>query len=320
MDPYKVLGLKPGASKEEAKKAYRKLAFENHPDRNPGNKAAEEKFKQISEAWEFINNPDSRTRGEENMSDSFRRWASNMAAAAHGFSHKSIQTASVEISFQESCLGAEKDIAFVRKVSCSACDGVGAKKGDYEICKACQGSGKHIYQKGGFSIMMGLCPSCQGKGKTIKVKCAVCLGKGHSENTCREKITIPSCIEDGMHLNFDLSENESLMIKVKVGESGFIRHNLDVMSVCRIPLKDALLGCALKVDTIHGPKLINIKECTPSNTKLRLKDCGAKHPMKSMLGNHIITVEVEFPTSLNDEQKRIIAEVFDGKGHREKSE
>lgn len=311
MDPYKVLGIKRGATAEEAKKAYRKLAFENHPDRNPNNPQAEEKFKEVSEAWDQINNP--RQENPQNYGDAFKRWAQNFSYTSNGFSSKTNQIVTVKISFKESCLGTSKDIEFNKKNTCLHCKGTGAKDNAFEVCKTCSGSGKHVFNKAGFSILMGECQGCNGRGRIIKVKCNTCVGKGYTEVPCKEKINLPSCMEDGHQVIFELSQQESLIVNVQVEkENNFIRNAMDVYSKVSVSLKELLLGAHVQVDTIHGPKTIVIKECTEPNTKLRLKDCGAKHPHQEIFGNHIVTLEAKFPASLDEKQKKLIEEALNG--------
>lgn len=315
-DPYKVLGLKANASKEEAKKAYRKLAFENHPDRNPNNPQAEAKFKEISEAWEQINNPSAVHGGNRpDMAEVFRRWAAGFTGQSHGFSQKKIQMAQVTVSFAESCLGVEKEITFNRKQKCTSCNGSGAQDGKVDTCASCKGLGRHVYRQGNVNISMGECQVCSGSGKTIRNKCTNCIGRTYMEISCKEKIPLPSCVENGMQINFDISDSESLMVQVFIeNHPSFTRNNIDICSRQKISLKDALLGCHLTVPTIHGDKTIVVKDCTQYGTKFRLKDFGAKHPHKNITGSHIVTIEVELPQNLTDEQKVKIKEVFHAEG------
>lgn len=318
MDPYKILGIKRDASKEEAKKAYKRLAKKYHPDLNPDNKEAEEKFKEVNEAWDRIQNPQNYNRGGggsgsawEDMFGGFGKWASNFSKG-FGFNSDPVEFVSVSLSFKESCLGAKKEISTTDKSNCSDCSGLGAKKGDYDNCATCKGAGVRII-KTAFQTSVTNCPACGGKGKTILKPCESCSGRGFKNSKISRTIEIPPCTDNGTIYHLQTSSGQMIAVRVYVKEDEHMTRpsgSLDVVSRVEVPLVDALLGCEITVNTINGEKIVSVKECTEGGTKMRLKGCGAKHPSKDWYGNHIVKVEVKFPEKLTEKQKEIIKEVF----------
>lgn len=326
MDPYKILGVSKGASSDDIKKAYRKLAHKYHPDKNPDNPEAEEKFKQVSEAYQMLTDPNykasnSNARGGGNaggfggfnFNDLFSRF-SGFGGFGQNNSSRQIrqQRAALDLTFKESCFGAAKDITFTYNKTCYACDGVGAKDGNYSTCGSCGGSGHRTAQLGNnISIDMGGCPDCLGKGKTINNPCTECNGSGLIAETETRTLKIPALVSHGSTLRVQIDELNILNVRLNVSnEDSMVRKGIDIHTIQKIGLKEALLGGKITVKTIHGDKLVSIKECTSPGTKVRLKGCGAKHPQTSELGKHIITIEVEFPKTLEEEQKNKIKEVF----------
>jgi len=313
-DPYEVLGVAQGANQSEVKKAYRKLAHKYHPDKNPDDKEAEEKFKEINQAYEAITNPDSANANQkggfggfnwQNISDMFGQFSGGNRAQQNRYvvDHK--------LSFKESCFGVTKDISFLLEKVCAPCKGVGALDGDYTTCAACNGSGSQTRQLGSITISGGVCPACRGQGKSITNPCKDCGGQGHKAKKETRSITFPPCIDNGAIFHLVLEDKSILSIRAFVEQpKDMMRQGVDVYAKHKISLKDALLGGKITVETLHGTKSVVIKECTGPDTKVKLKTCGAKHPNKDEYGNHIMIIEIEFPQSLTENQKEKLREVF----------
>lgn len=328
MDPYKVLGLKKEASKEDAKKAYRKLAHKYHPDKNPGDKEAEEKFKEISAAYEEIINPSGQrargqTRGRPNsVADILKKWAQwgfNVQTNT-GFVHEEPSIARVSLTFEESCFGASKEIEYNVSHECRACNGIGAEEGDYDRCGDCDGTGHRVMQQA-FQTGIITCPSCGGRGARIRKPCSKCKGRRIQSKREKQSINIPSAVSDGMVYNLNSLDGKPVSVQIRVmkdAEMTRLRGSLDIHSEKKLSLKEALLGCKVQVRTIHGEKSVNIEECAHPGVKVRLKGCGAKNPTTGDFGNHIIHIDVDFPTKLTEKQRELLNEVFHDNDRDEK--
>jgi len=318
MDPYKTLGVSKAATPEEIKKAYRKLAKQHHPDVNHGNKEAEEKFKEISLAYDMIQNPENHRKKEysppgNNVADAFKKWANAFRRA--GINREQQQSYDIEtsLSFKESCFGTQKKLSYTARVKCSGCDGIGAKEGDYETCKDCEGNGIR-QSRHGFQITASVCASCAGRGQKIKVKCEACSGYGQTSVQKATTVTIPPCLTDKIIHQFRTSDGDDVCLILSIEEdSNFVRPegSADIHGKVSISLKEALLGCKVPIRTIHGEKVVTIAECTQPGTKARLKGLGAKFPNGTdEYGNHIAHIEIQFPDKLTDEQKNAITLAF----------
>lgn len=331
MDPYKVLGLKKGASKEDAKKAYRKLAHKYHPDKNPGDKEAEEKFKEISAAYEEITNPGSKgsrgsTRGRPNsVADILKKWAqwgfNVQTSSGFGFQEEPA-FARVILTFEEACFGVSKEIEYNISHECGTCNGVGAESGNYSECTTCDGTGHRVMQQA-FQTGVVTCPSCGGRGVRITKPCSKCNGRRVETKKEKQKVDIPSSVSDGMVYNARSKDGYPISIQVRVKkdlEMARPRGSIDVHSERKLSLKEALLGCKIQVRTIHGDKTVTIEECAHPGVKVRLKGCGAKNPNTGDFGNHIIHIDVDFPTKLTDKQRELLNEVFDDNNNKQKGQ
>lgn len=319
-DPYKVLGLKRNASKEEAKKAYKKLARKYHPDLNQSNPEAEEKFKEINQAWESINNPSQKKQGGfEDLRQKWQQWAGGFGGFG-GFGRGFSQTAvtDVIITFSEACFGVTKEVEFKTEESCVTCVGIGAKAGEFTTCSNCQGRGFEIKREGPF-VKQEPCLHCMARGINIKTPCDKCNGSGATINSRKESVVLPSCTDDGDTFTMLIGGSQiAIRVRVQKDENMTRRpRTMDVESKYKVSLKDSLLGKDIDVKTIHGVKTITMPSCTPHGKGFRLRGMGAKHPSNGNFGNHIVQIEVEYPKALTNKQRDIIKEIFDDKGEQE---
>lgn len=316
MNPYKVLGVKQNASKEEAKKAYRKLAHKYHPDKNPGDKAAEEKFKQASEAWDRINNPENYTRNSSSGNPGGERWRPPWANRQSNVNinmdiNQPPPTVNIRLTFKEASLGVKKDVNYTITKPCGDCKGIGAKEGDYTLCTECGGQGRRAIRSGFLGFEVIDCPACYGRGAQIQKPCITCNGKGKGKKKNKTKVAIPPCVDSGMQIPFKTESGDVIILVLVVeNQNKYIREGLDIYSKITLSLKDSILGCKIDVSTIHGDGTVTIKPCTGPGTKVRLQGQGAKHRNKDIFGDHYVHIEVKYPKTLAKEQLQKIAEAL----------
>ncbi|HEX9907828.1 MAG TPA: molecular chaperone DnaJ [Thermoplasmata archaeon] len=367
-DYYEVLGVAKDASDDEVKKAYRKLAMKYHPDMNKDNqKDAEERFKEISEAYEVLADKDKRARydqfGHEGIEGVFRPggfdWSdfthygdiSDIFGGFEGFGFggsifdqffgrnvrrgpqdgRSLRY-DIEITLEEAAKGTEKDVRFPRSSSCSACNGVGAKRGDYKTCPTCKGSGQvQRGQKRGFTsfVTITACPTCGGTGKQVTRRCSECGGSGVIQTTSTISVSIPKGAEEGMRLRVrgagetskDGGPPGDLYIVVHMAEHPlFTRENGDLWIEAQISFTQAALGHEIKVPTLDGEAIVSIPQGTQTGTVFRLKGKGMPSLRGHASGDEFVKVTVVTPTKLNSEQKEVFRQLNSSLGDYEKGE
>ena len=358
-DYYEVLGVNKNATEDEIKKAYRKLAKKYHPDANPDNKKeAEEKFKEVSEAYETLSNPQKRkmydqfgpdgpqgfgggnpgggyysysTSGFDGFSDFGDLGDIFSSFFGGGFGGRTSRTKngpkkgrdlkySMNITFEESYLGVEKEIAINRDEECPSCHGNKAKPGTkVETCKACNGTGT-IRQT--VSTILGqmqttkTCPNCNGEGKVIQEKCTECKGKGKIRKPVKIKVKIPAGISDNQTVVLR-GEGEpgekggpkgDLYIVVNIKRHSVFSRNGDNV-ICQIPITftQATLGADLKIPMVDGKEEIyRIPEGTQTGTKFSIRGKGFKAVNGNWNGDYIFTVVVQTPKRLTAEQRNLL--------------
>ncbi len=304
-EAYSILGLQQGASPEEVKKSYRKLAHQHHPDKNPGNPEAEEKFKSITAAYELINNPPP----PQPQVDVRDMWGSNPFEAFFGGSARGADhNINTRLTFAESALGCEKKLSYSYKSECSACEGTGGDKSSYTQCKGCSGSGVKQTRRGPNVVINSACHDCHGSGGSFATQCSTCSGAGFTKSQRTVDIKIPPGVRHGMHIRYNGQGGKSpgrpdgdLIVGIAVEPHPQMSlEGENVASEVHIPLKTALLGGEVEVETLHGAVKLKIPPCTRPFQKLALKDKGI--PLKNGMSKHIVTINVDFPTNLTEEQ------------------
>ncbi len=343
-DYYEVLGVERSAPKEEIKKAYRQIAMKHHPDRNPGNAESEAIFKEASEAAEVLLNEQKRRNYDQlghagvdgmgqgggpgfgsgdfaDLGDIFGDIFGDFLGGGRGRSRRGsrarrgndIQTV-INIDFSEAAFGSEKNVQIAKYIPCSACDGVGAKKGTSpKTCSSCAGVGE-IRRQQGFFTVASTCPSCQGMGTIISDPCPSCSGDGRQKKQVGLAVKIPAGIDSGQRLKL-AGEGESgafggpsgdLFVLVQVREHElFVRDGFDVL--CRVPItfSQAALGAEIEVPTLSGRVAVKIPQGCQSGRKMRLKGKGVEKLGQYGRGDQIIEIYVETPTNLGPEQKEL---------------
>jgi molecular chaperone DnaJ len=346
-DYYEVLGVDRSADNEEIKKAYRKLALKFHPDRNPQDKAAEEKFKELGEAYEALSDPQSRaaydqyghaafssrararSSGFHDPGDIFREvfggasifedlfGGSGGERRAGGAQRGDDLRYDMELTFLEAAQGCEKEITVTKPGACEACNGTGAGQGaTAKVCSVCGGRGQVITSRGIFSIAQ-TCPRCEGFGRVVDKPCHVCGGAGRREKTAKIKIKVPAGVEGGSRLR-STGNGEAgvrggqpgdlfIVLHVKRHEI-FSRDGDDLL--CEIPISfvQAALGAVIEVPTLTEPSEIKVPPGTQPGTVFRLKGKGVKNVQGYGQGDLMVRVQVEIPTRLNAAQRAKLEE------------
>ena len=341
-DYYEVLGLEHNASDEEIKKSYRRLAMQYHPDRNPGDKEAEEKFKEAAEAYEVLSDEEKRDiynrygheglsstgfRGFSGFEDIFSSFGS-IFEDVFGFSNgrSRSRTAAragadlrydLKISFMDAAFGMGTDIDVAKFETCQDCQETGAAAGTApETCRRCQGRGQ-VTQSGGFFSISTTCPSCRGEGMIITEPCRPCMGTGRKKVTKKVNIKIPAGVETGSRLRLR-GEGEQgsfggpsgdLYVFIHVEPHEFFERNGDDI-YCRIPISfiQAALGTNIEVPTLGGAEKLKIPKGTQTGKTFRLKGKGIAHLRGFGRGDQIIETVVTIPTHLNKKQEELLRE------------
>jgi molecular chaperone DnaJ len=359
-DYYEVLGVSRTATDDELKKAYRQLAKKYHPDTNPGDKAAEAKFKEASEAYAVLSDADKRRQYDQFGHAAFDGGA---GGGAGGFDFSSMDMGdifgdifgdlfgtrsrranngpmqganlrtSVRITFEEAVFGTEKELELTLKDDCATCHGTGAKPGTTaDTCQKCGGKGQVVYtQQSLFGMVRNVqtCPDCKGTGKIIKDKCADCYGTGYINSKKKIKVSIPAGIDSGQSVRIR-SKGEpgtnggprgDLLVEVEVSRHPiFQRQDYDIFSTAPISYATAVLGGDIKINTVDGDVIYNVKAGTQTDTKVRLREKGVPSLRnKAVRGDHYVTLVVQVPTNLNSEQKELLKKFDDamtGKSER----
>lgn len=341
-DYYDVLGVSKNATEDEIKKAYRQLAKKYHPDLNPGNKEAEEKFKEINEANEVLSDPAKRSQYDQfghagpqgfggaggfggfgGFDDIFssifgggasRGGASSSTRPRQGDDIE--QT--VTIDFMESINGCKKQIKINVEEECNSCGGSGAySKKDINVCSRCRGTGSVIVEQNslfGRIQTQTACPKCGGKGQEITRKCETCGGKGRARKNKEITVTIPAGVADGMSMRLEGKGNAGynggpsgdLYIHVRVRKhEDFKREGDDIYLEVPISITQAVLGDNIDIPTVYGNVNLKIPAGTQSHTKFRLRGKGAKNVRSKINGDQFVVVIVETPTNLSSDEKSL---------------
>jgi molecular chaperone DnaJ len=343
-DYYDVLGINKSASPEDIKSAYRKLAVKYHPDKNPGDKAAEDKFKEASEAYGVLSDKSKKENydnfghaafenggggqggfggfGGSDFSDIFEDFFGDFGGGGRRNSRRSSSNRGsdlrydLSITLEEAYSGKKQNIQFSSSDKCSTCKGNGSKPGfTADRCTYCGGNGK-VRSNQGFFTVQQTCPQCSGSGEEITNPCIDCGGSGNKQTSKKISVTIPKGVDDGTRIRL-AGKGEAgsrggangdlyLFISVKSHEL-FKRSDENLFFEFPISIADAALGTTIEIPTIDGGKAkIKIPEGTQSGKQFRLKGKGMPYMRGSGTGDLYVQINTEVPISLNKEQKELL--------------
>lgn len=342
-DYYEVLGVKRDADEAEIKKAYRRIAMKFHPDRNPDDKDAEEKFKEASEAYEILSDEQKRAAydrmghaafeqgggagpggfgggGFGNFSDIFGDvfgdiFGGGGGRARGGPSRGSDLRYNLEIDLEEAVRGTTTRIRVPTLVACKPCDGSGAKPGSKPVtCKTCNGMGQVRMQQGFFAVQQA-CPTCRGRGTTISDPCTSCRGQGRVEEEKTLSVKIPPGVDNGDRIRLagegeagmDGGPSGDLYVQINVRPHAiFERDGKNLYCEVPISIVDAALGGELEVPTLDGKVMLKVPEETQTGKLFRLRGKGVVPVRGGQPGDLICKVTVETPVNLSKQQKDIL--------------
>ena len=339
-DYYEILEIERTGDKEVIKKAYRKMALKYHPDRNPNDKSAEEKFKQINEAYEVLSDDNKRAIYDKYGKDGLEQQGFGFSGTdfssifddlgsifgqAFGFGtgggrgQRSDEKYSpdfierLDLSFKEAVFGCKKKVSTHYKKSCKQCNGSGSEGGKKEQCKECGGRGQ-IFTRHGIMAFGQTCHRCKGTGAVITNPCKSCNGEGYSIEKQEFDIDVPAGVDDEMMLRASGKGNELkngrrgdlyLMIYVKEDEH-FLRHGSDIYIEVPVFFTQIILGAKIPIPSLSGKNLeLNIPPNTKDKEQFIFANEGIKEVNSSHKGRLIAQVKITYPTSLNAEQKEL---------------
>ncbi|MCD6200971.1 MAG: molecular chaperone DnaJ [Bacteroidales bacterium] len=344
-DYYVVLGVSKTATQEEIKKAYRQQALRFHPDKNPGDPEAEEKFKEAAEAYEVLGNPDKRARYDQfghagvgsssgfgsgmNIDDIFEHFGDIFGDLGFGgFSggHSSSRRSrgsniriKVKLTLEEIAHGAKKKVKVRKDIPCSACAGTGAKDGtSYTTCPTCNGRGQVTRVMNTFLGRMQTttaCPTCNGQGRIIQEKCPVCHGTGVVRGEEVISINIPAGVEDGMQLSLNSQGNASrsgglkgdlIVLIEEIEHPELIRDGKNLIYPLYLSIAQAAIGTQVEVPAVDGKIKIKVDPGTQPGKILRIRGKGLPDIHGYGRGDLLIYVNVWIPKNLSREEKRIL--------------
>ena len=345
-DLYEVLGVEKGCDQSDLKKAYRRLAQQHHPDKNPEDKAAEEKFKEAANAYQILSNDEQRAiydrygfdglrgrgassgSGFSNVEDVFSAFGDLFGDFFGGRSSGGRRQArgadlrvDLELTFAEAVWGTTKDVKVARDIACETCSGSGAAAGSKpEVCKTCGGKCQVVHSQG-FFMVQSTCPHCRGQGKTIKEVCPDCRGRGTQPETTTLSVTVPAGVDDGQTLRL-AGKGETapggttghLYVVLHVqGDERFRRDAEDVLTEIPVSFVKAALGGEVEIHTLddncNGTATVELKAGTQPGDVLVRRGQGIPHVNASGRGEQVVQWKVEIPKKLSTRQMELMREL-----------
>lgn len=340
---YEVLGVERSASSGQIATAYRKLAVKYHPDKNPGDQEAIDRFKEASEAFEVLHDSDKRARYDRfghagmngqsggghftDVEDIFSAFGDIFGDLFGGGRSRRSRVrkgrdvrCTVTLTLQEAAQGVRKTVEFQRHEPCDACQGSGATKGSKrEKCSYCGGQGQ-VIQQAGIIRVQTTCPACHGEGSSVTSPCRSCRGTGQRLKTVQAEVQIPAGVDEGMQVRIT-GQGEPSPNGGPPGDCycfvSVLQHPLFEREgrhlICRIPITypQAALGCTLEVPTLSGPGSLEVPPGTQSGDVFRMEGEGLPDPRIVGLGDLLVQVNIEVPKQLTADEERLLRELAD---------
>lgn len=345
-DLYEVLGVDRQASQADLKKAYYRLAKQYHPDHNPNDRDAEEKFKEASNAYQVLSDDDQRQRydrfgfdglrggsgfngnsGFSNVEDIFSAFGDIFGDFFGGRTSGRRQPrgadlrVDLELTFAEAVWGTTKEVKVSREVACATCNASGAAPGSKaEVCKTCQGKGQVVHAQG-FFMVQTTCPHCRGAGKQIKEPCTDCRGRGTKPETSTLQVTVPAGVDDGQTLRLANKGEQApngtaghLYVVLHVqGDERFKRENEDVLTEVNVSFVKAALGGEVEVytldDSCQGTTTIDLKPGTQPDEVIVRRGQGIPRVGESGRGDQVLQIKVDIPKKLSGKAEELMREL-----------
>jgi len=345
-DLYQTLGVARGAGQDEIKKAYRKLARKYHPDANPGDASAEDRFKEVQAAYDVLSDPEKRKQYDRFGAANGRPGPGGGFTFGEGFDFADLGDlgdifgglfggrgraqqqqrgqrghdleVEVNLSFEDSLKGVETTIPVQLETACRECGGSGAKPGTAPtLCPECHGRGVKAESQGLFALSQP-CPRCRGNGTVIEDPCPRCRGTGRERRTKRYTVKIPAGVKDGSRIRlrgkgeagYGGAEAGDLFVVTRVAPSKvFTRRGDDLIVDVQVPYSEAALGTKAEVPTPDGPVTVKVKPGTTDGTMLRVKDKGAPKLKGSGRGDLLARVKLTVPKKLNKKQRELFEQL-----------
>ena len=347
-DYYEVLGLQRDACDADVKKAYRRLAMEYHPDRNPDNPEAEERFKEASNAYRVLSDANQRAQydrfghaglgggpagfqGFTGVDDIFSAFGDlfgdlfgqqRRGGRRRGPARGADLRMDVQITFAEAVHGVEKEVTVARAVACASCEGSGAKSGTSpQSCDTCEGKGQVLHSQG-FFVIQTTCPKCRGHGKTIKDLCTKCRGRGTQEESSTLTVNVPAGVDDGQTLRLtnkgeasrDGGPTGHLYVVLHVEhDERFVREGEDVLTDVHIGFARAALGGAVLVPTLddrcEGTAEVEVPPGTQPGDHIVRRGQGIQRLQRRGRGDQVVRFIVDIPTKLSKRERELLEEL-----------
>ncbi|NWF66446.1 MAG: molecular chaperone DnaJ [Campylobacterales bacterium] len=351
---YKILEVEKDADKAQIKKNYRRLAMKYHPDKNPDDKEAEERFKLINEAYQVLSDDEKRAiydrygksglegRGGfhsyanssfDDISDDISKIFESVFGESFSFGGKKRKSQKysldleqeIEISFHEAIFGCKKEVSYEYKTNCSACNSTGAKDGKIETCKYCKGNGQ-IFIRQGFMTFSQTCPHCNGKGSEIKEKCDICHGKAYLLKNDKIEINIPEGVDNGMRIRVSSKGNESsngqrgdlyLLVRVHDDEH-FVRDGDNIYIEVPVFFTQIILGQSIKIPSLRGEVELKLPTNAKDKQQFIFNGEGVQNVHTKSKGALVAQIKINYPEKLNDEQRELVEKLHESFGYENK--
>ena len=342
-DYYEVLSIERTATQEVIASAYRRLAIQYHPDKNPGDEEAIARFKEASEAFEVLHDEEKRSRYDrfghagvngqaagsgqfsdvEDIFSAFGDIFGDLFGGGGGGRRRRVRKGrdvrcDVTLTLQEAAEGVRKTVQFQRNEACKTCDGSGAAEGsERETCSYCGGHGQ-VVQQAGIVRVQTTCPACKGEGSSVSSPCKSCRGSGKEQKTVEAEVEIPAGVDDGMQVRITGQGEPSpnggppgdcyCVVSVEP-HSLFEREGQHL--ICRVPItySQAVLGCMLEVPTLNGPGEVKVSPGTQSGKVFRLKGQGMPDPRVVGVGDLLVQVNIDVPEKVSSEEEELLRQL-----------